>query len=98
MKSTNKKLGLTANVIGFLGIGLCALCCAIPIFGILGGAGLLAGLAVYTEKIALVLLVASVAAFGLAVYRRKKARACDLDCECKTDNPHNENLKSINDI
>jgi len=98
MKSINKKPALTANVLGFLGIGLCALCCAIPIFGIIGGAGLLAGLAVYTEKIALILLVASLAAFGLAGYRRKKAPACDIDCECKTDNPHNKNLKSINDI
>lgn len=74
-----------AKNVGLLGLGLCALCCALPIIGIVGGAGVLATLALYAEKIALILLILSAAAFGIWQYRKRQPPACAVDCDCKTE-------------
>ncbi|MFZ6012789.1 MAG: hypothetical protein ACOYXT_20760 [Bacteroidota bacterium] len=87
METASKKPGKWAKNIGFLGIGLCALCCALPIIGIVGGAGILATVALYAEKIALILLIISAASFALWQYRKSQAPpACSIDCDCKTEN------------
>lgn len=70
--------------IGMTGIGLCAICCALPIVGTFFGIGLLTALANYFEWAGVgVLLTTSIL---LIVYfiRRKKASSCDIDCNCKT--------------
>jgi mercuric ion transport protein len=82
MKMTAKEPGKLAKTLGFLGIGLCALCCALPIIGIVAGASILSTLALYAEKIAVV-LVLSAAAFGIWFYRKRQAPTCDIDCDCK---------------
>ncbi len=95
METTTKAPGKMAKNLGLLGIGLCALCCALPIIGIVGGAGILASIAMYAEKIALVLLIISAAFFGVWLYRKKQAPpSCSIDCSCKTEV---NNAKSIID-
>jgi hypothetical protein len=93
MNTNTKTPGRTARLLGYLGIGLCGLCCSLPIIGITGGAGLLSGLAFYAEKIAILLLVASVVAFGIAFYRKKNIPACDTDCNCKSVGSNHGNHK-----
>jgi hypothetical protein len=96
METDSKKPGKLAKNIGLLGIGLCALCCALPIIGIVGGAGILTTVAIYAEKIALVLLIISAASFAIWQYRKRQAPpACSIDCDCKTENAQ---AKSIADL
>jgi len=86
METASKKPGRLAKNVGLLGIGLCALCCALPIIGIVGGAGILATVALYAEKIAIVLLIISAASFAIWQYKKKQAPpACSIDCDCKTE-------------
>ena len=86
MKTTAKEPGKMAKNMGLLGIGLCALCCALPIIGIVGGAGILATRALYAEKIAIVLLTISAASFAIWQYRKRQAPpACDINCDCKRE-------------
>ena len=94
METTSKEPGRMAKIAGLTGLGLCALCCALPIIGIVGGAGILATLSLYTEKIALVLLIISAASFGIWLYRRKQAPSCSIDCECKPE----QSVKSIDHV
>lgn len=94
MNTNTKTPGRTAKRLGFLGIGLCGLCCALPIIGIVGGASLLSVIAVYAEKIAIVLLIASMAAFAIYFYRKRSASACDINCVCKSEHSQHSDLKS----
>lgn len=87
METASKKPGKWAKNVGLLGIGLCALCCALPIIGIIGGAGILTTIALYAEKIAVVLLIFSAAAFVIWQYKKRQAPpACSIDCDCKPEN------------
>ena len=96
MKTTGKTPGKMAKNLGIVGISLCALCCALPIIGIVGGAGIIATIALYAEKIALVLLIISAASFAIWQYMKRQAPpACSIDCDCKTQN---EESKSIIDL
>lgn len=86
METASKKPGAWARKMDLLGIGLCALCCALPVIGIVGGTGLLAVLSLYAEKIALVLLIISAGLFVYWHYRKKQAPpACAVDCSCKEE-------------
>lgn len=86
METASKKPGRFAKNVGLLGIGLCALCCALPIIGIVGGAGILATIALYAEKIAIVLLIISAASFAVWLYRKRQVPpTCSIDCDCKTE-------------
>jgi hypothetical protein len=87
METASKRTGKLAKNLGLVGIGLCALCCALPIIGIVGGAGILATVALYAEKIAIVLLIISVASFAIWQYKKRQAPpACSIDCDCKPEN------------
>jgi hypothetical protein len=70
---------------GFLSIGLCALCCALPLIGVVAGMGSLALLAKYFELAAMGGLVLALAFFGIYLFRKKTAPACDVNCDCKTE-------------
>lgn len=83
MKTTAKEPGKLAKMLGFLGIGLCALCCALPFVGIIGGAGILATIALHAEKTAVILLILSGSAFGVWYYHKRKAPSCGIDCDCR---------------
>lgn len=96
MKTTVKETGTLAKKMGLLGIGLCALCCALPIIGIVGGAGILATVALYAEKIAIVLLIMSAASFAIWQYKKKQAPpACSIDCDCKTENVESKTITDL---
>ena len=69
---------------GLLSIGLCALCCALPIIGMTAGVGALTVLAKYFEWAGIVALILAAVAFTYAFIRKRKAPACDIDCDCKT--------------
>jgi len=97
MKTASKRPGKLAKNIGLLGMALCALCCALPIISIVGGAGILAGIALYAENIALVLLIISAAFFAIWLYRKKQAPpSCSVDCSCKAENEESKNISNIN--
>ncbi len=85
MKTVTKEPGKLAKITGLLGLGLCGLCCALPIFGIIGGAGILATISLYAEKIGVILLIISVASFTIWLYRKKMAPVCSIECDCKQD-------------
>jgi hypothetical protein len=71
---------------GFVSIGLCALCCALPIIGMSAGVGALTVLSKYFEWAGFAALVLSIGAFGYYFIRRKSAApSCDIDCDCKTE-------------
>ena len=96
MKTIAKEPGKLAKNMGLLGIGLCALCCALPIIGIVGGAGILATIAMYAERIAIVLLIISAASFAIWQYKKKQTPpACSIDCDCKTENAESKSIAEL---
>lgn len=95
METKSKKPGIWAKNMGLLGIGLCALCCALPIIGIVGGTGLLAVLSLYAEKIAIVLLIISGGLFAYWQYTKKQTPpACSVDCSCKEEHTETTAIKT----
>ncbi len=89
MKTILKEPKKTAKIMALLGIGLCGLCCALPIAGIIGGAALLSAISWYAEKIGIILLIISAGLFALWYYKKRSAPACAIDCECKSEQPVN---------
>jgi mercuric ion transport protein len=95
MKTTAKQPGKMAKTLGFLGLGLCALCCALPIIGIVGGASILSAIALYAEKIAVVLLILSAAFFAIWLYRKRQAPpTCSIDCDCKEEHSSTNKIEA----
>ncbi len=71
---------------GFIGMALCAACCALPIVGVMLGVGSLAMLSKYFEWVGISALVLAVVLFGLYYFKKQKNTAsCDIDCGCKTE-------------
>ena len=52
---------------------------------IIGGAALLSIISWYAEKIGILLLIISAGLFALWYYRKRSARTCSIDCECKSE-------------
>lgn len=92
MKHDSKYPGLAAKWLALSGIGLCALCCALPFAGLIGGAAMLAGVALYAERIGVVLIIESLAVFAIVLLRKRRARACDVNCDCKTETKQLKNV------
>ena len=70
---------------GFIGLALCAVCCALPFSGIALWAGGFAVFSQYFESAAIATLVLTLIFFGIAYFRKEKtAPACDIDCKSKT--------------
>lgn len=77
----DKKLGL-------LGIGLCGICCALPLIGAVIGISSLTVIAFYLEKIGIVLI--GIAGIFFLYYRYKQtqsAKACNVNCDCNGSEP-----------
>jgi hypothetical protein len=70
---------------GFIAIGLCVACCAFPVIGVLLGIGALSLLSKYIEWAGMGALILAVVSFAIYYYKKMKAPACDIDCECKTE-------------
>ena len=85
--SNDLKPETTARRFAWIAGILCVGCCAVPLIGIAMGSAAVAGLAVYSEKIAL-----AAAAMGLIAWliytriRSQQAPSCDLDCGCRPKN------------
>ena len=79
-KTTTRRLAWVAGI-------LCVGCCAVPLIGIAIGSATLAGLAVYSEKIALAAAAMSLVAW--LIYKRIRSQqspSCDLDCSSRPKN------------
>jgi len=84
MEKTPNESDKAAKIMALLGLGLCALCCTLPIIGIIGGAGVLATIGLYTERVAIFFLIISAGLFAFWFYRRRKSQtSCAVDCACK---------------
>ena len=62
---------------------LCVACCTLPLIGLATGSAVLAGLAIYSEKAVVAVLMLAAIALGYLFFLRKKPRSCDLDCGSK---------------
>lgn len=69
--------------VGFIGVGLCAVCCLLPIVGVMLGVGSLTFLTGFLEWVGIVAIVAAIILFGIYYFRKRKAPACDIDFDCK---------------
>lgn len=88
MKTSKTKPMYTT--LGWASIGLCGLCCALPIIGAVAGIGSLAVLGLYLEKIGIVALGIAGILFAFHAYNKHKAKtecvdSCDIDCACQTE-------------
>lgn len=86
---TSKKLKPLYKRLGWASIGLCGLCCALPILGTVAGVGSLATIGFYAEKIGMAALGIAVILFAFHFYKKRKAKkecttSCDTNCSCKT--------------
>ena len=70
---------------GLLSIGLCALCCALPIIGMTAGIGALTILSKYIELAGIVALVFAGISFIIVFTRKRNPPACDINCDCKEE-------------
>jgi arginine exporter protein ArgO len=72
--------------LGWTGIVLCGLCCALPIIGTVIGMASLTALSVYIEKVGILAVGIAGFFFWYAWYnKRKKAKACVATCETNCD-------------
>ena len=71
--------------LGFIGIGLCATCCLLPIVTVLFGMGALTFLTGFLEWAGIISMIAAVVFFAIYFIGSKKAPACDVDCACRDE-------------
>lgn len=75
-----------AKNMGLTGIGLCVLCCALPLIGMTVGIGAFTAVAFYMEKIGIVLIGAGVIFFLYNRFKNEKqAPSCSTGCGCKEE-------------
>jgi hypothetical protein len=72
--------------LGFIGVGLCAACCLLPIVGVMFGMAALTFLTGFLEWAGLVAMASAAIFFGIYLFKKRKPAACDIDCECKEEN------------
>jgi hypothetical protein len=75
MNTNARKSSKVAKIIGFMGIGLCGLCCALPMLGI----GSFGAMAIRTENAGLISLIAASTTLSLILYQKTKARTCKIN-------------------
>lgn len=75
--------------LGFIGVGLCAACCLLPIVGVMLGVSALTFLTGFLEWAGIIAMIGAALFFGIYYFRSKKAPACDVDCACKEENRSN---------
>lgn len=87
MKTTNQK---RLSQLGWLSISACALCCTLPVVGMVAGIGAFSVLGVYLEQIAFLFLSLAGVLFVWHFFKKKRAKtdcssSCEMGCRCKTD-------------
>lgn len=89
MQDSTKKKTAKSRLLAWLGIGLCGLCCSLPIIGALAGIIFFTAIAAYLEMIAILALGMAGVFFAVAYFQKKKKSSqstcdtsCDVDCGC----------------
>ena len=77
--------------LGWVGIGLCGLCCALPLVGGVMALSSLTAIAYYLEKISILVIGLIGIAFFYAIFKKKQTSkirscSCDTNCKCKNEN------------
>ncbi len=85
-----KKEKSTHNKLGWLGIGLCGLCCLFPVIGALIGLSSLTVIAFYMEKLGILVLGLAMIFFVYDYFKKRQSSpSCEtssnVDCDCKTN-------------
>ena len=85
-----KKTTSVAKKMGWAGIALCGLCCALPIIGAVIGMASLVTLSFYLEKIGILALGLAAFLFLYAWYCKREnskscTTSCDTHCDCKPE-------------
>lgn len=73
----------TFTKLSLVGVGLCALCCALPIIAAILGLGSLSAMAFYLEKAGMgLILLGTLLSVVIYIRNRKKAARCGATCNC----------------
>ena len=67
----------------FMGAGMCAACCLLPIAGLIFGMSTLTFLADVLEWAGGITIVTAATFLAISYYRRPKGAACDVKCSCR---------------
>lgn len=69
--------------VGWLGISLCAICCALPLIGAIAGIGSITVIALYLEKIGMVVIGIAGIIFLYSKFKPvNNSKSCDVNCDC----------------
>ena len=90
-KSETKLKQSSFKKLGWASIGLCGLCCTLPIIGTFAGISSLTAITFYMEKIGIVALALAVFLFFYSFYKKQQEKkscttSCDVNCDCKEQN------------
>ena len=70
--------------LGLLSLGLCGLCCTLPVIGLFIGVSSVSIIGFYLEKVGFILVLLTVAFFLYSYLTKSKAyHSCDINCNCK---------------
>lgn len=101
--SERKKSLKRPKMLGWLGVGLCGLCCALPFLGVIGGITFFTAMAVYLEMIAILALGLAGVFFAYAWYEKNQKEkrsdqscdtSCETDCDCRTEAELEDTIKT----
>jgi hypothetical protein len=68
------------------GVGLCALCCALPFIGIALCVGSLSVTSFYLDKLGWALMLISLAFLLYRYFKKGKSNTCSTNCTCSDTN------------
>ena len=80
----NSRSSLAARIALAAGV-FCVACCTLPLLGLTLGSAAVLGLAVHTEKVAIMLAAVAAVALAVGFWRGRQAPACDVGGECSPD-------------
>ena len=73
------------NRLGLISICLCALCCLLPIAGVLFGIGVLTFVSSFLETAGIIVMAIAIVFVAIYFMERRKTTTCDVDCACKNE-------------
>ena len=76
---SNIKRSAVSKIAWATGIA-CVACCTLPLVGVALGSAAIAGLAVYSEKAAIIVAAVGIGVLIYKRFARRAAPSCDLDC------------------
>ncbi len=73
------------KLLGFLGIGLCVACCAIPIVAVVFGIGAITALSGFLEWGGIAVMILVLTFFVVSYFKKRRAPSCEIDCASKEE-------------